>query len=542
MKTPFYRLTQIGFIILSAVCSCARIDAEAWPDNPQTSTNVASGYATVLWRTVALRGAVGPSGSNPPSFALSGPEPAATVSVPGQFDPYPSTNVHSYTFSKRKPGVYALSGLQDPSDFASFGTAVLQWAIIDGGPTASISVDSSHSTDVPDVSWSSSNADTVIVKGDNLSSSLTSGSQYVRNLRAGRHKFTITAKKGNLLATAEAEVVTIESAPFVHQIPLPISANLKVENDNINEGASDVLKISVTGMADNGVEITGSDGTLIDSPPDLLSVQPKATVTYKLSVLGLVRIDFTSLAVDELWIDFPSGGASNASLSTHLDVPAGTKYTLRMRNGKDWSQMDLVTRPNIATAQATITVLPANIFSVTVVPQTANYTISSGVAAGRTYRRSWGDGGRWHAYLARDGVWISVTAKNSTEGIAQIELQAKTPTSDWSDIAPIQAAKDSSLSAAQAGGTTPFSVRLGSSRTDKPLVPSDSALAGTWQLRARAQSISGKWSDWSANAPLTVEMPIASLTKSARTLPPTQDAGWFSTSPTKTYAVQVWIP
>jgi hypothetical protein len=139
-------------------------------------------------------------------------------------------------------------------------------------------------------------------------------------------------------------------------------------------------------------------------------------------------------------------------------------------------------------------------------------------------------------------VSIEVQAMSSGSAIASLELQGKAQNGDWIDLAPPQAPD-----AAQANGpgvkvSQTFSVRLGNVRADKPLIPSDPSLAGTWQLRARALTSAGTWSDWSASVPLTVEMPLQSVTKSGQTLPPLKDAAWFTASDVKTYNLSVWIP
>jgi hypothetical protein len=131
---------------------------------------------------------------------------------------------------------------------------------------------------------------------------------------------------------------------------------------------------------------------------------------------------------------------------------------------------------------------------------------------------------------------------NSESAIASVELQAKTPSGDWADLVAPQAVDASQPNGAGVKISQKFSVRLGSVRADKPLVPTDPSLVGVWQLRARALASSGTWSDWSAAIPLTVEMPLQSVTKTGQTLPPTQDAAWFAASAVKTYNLSLWIP
>ncbi|HEU5080658.1 MAG TPA: hypothetical protein VFT72_15710 [Opitutaceae bacterium] len=174
-------------------------------------------------------------------------------------------------------------------------------------------------------------------------------------------------------------------------------------------------------------------------------------------------------------------------------------------------------------------------------PMPASFTVTSGPAAGRTYQRSWqGDGG-WSAYLARDGVVFSVSGESRESSISRFEIQAKPPAGDWFTLA------QGSPSAETTNGPRvrvpqTFSVRLGETNPQKPLVPADLNLAGLWQIRARVQSSTGAWSGWSDEQALNVLVPIQTVSIAGRTLPPVKDAAWFKPSATKNYSFEVWIP
>ncbi len=174
-------------------------------------------------------------------------------------------------------------------------------------------------------------------------------------------------------------------------------------------------------------------------------------------------------------------------------------------------------------------------------PVDASITVPSGPASGHRYQRSWETEGVWHAFLGRDGVTLKVIGESRESSVSRFEIQAKAPGHDWAPLASGGPAAD-----AQNGPRVPveqtFSVRLGDLNPLKPLIPLDTSLAGPWLLRARVQNSTGSWSTWSAEQPLQVDLPVKDVAVAGQTLPPVQDADWFTASSTQTYTFHVWIP
>lgn len=174
-------------------------------------------------------------------------------------------------------------------------------------------------------------------------------------------------------------------------------------------------------------------------------------------------------------------------------------------------------------------------------PTAANYTVLTGPAAGRTYPRSWQSDGVWNAYLGRDGVTFNVVGQSRESGIAAFEVEGRPPNGDWQRLAAGDASEQAP-NGPRVEVSQIFGVRLGDVNLEKPLVPLDPKLAGTWQIRARVRNTLGTWSAWSPAQSLNVLLPLKSTAVLGRTLPPVQDAEWFTASAMKTYSFQVWVP
>ncbi|PTY08433.1 hypothetical protein DB347_02295 [Opitutaceae bacterium EW11] len=193
------------------------------------------------------------------------------------------------------------------------------------------------------------------------------------------------------------------------------------------------------------------------------------------------------------------------------------------------------------TGNGTLTINGAAVAVTAFTPVSSSYTVLSGPAQGRNYPRTWNEGGAWHAFLAREGVSLEVQGRSTTHAISEFELQAKPPAKDWYTVCQGTPDEDSP----QGIGATArrvFKTHLGEPLPENSLIPSDTALAGTWRIRARVRGTDGKWSEWAFEQPLAVVMPLKSVLMTGRTLPPTDEANWFAASDAKQYDFSVWIP
>jgi hypothetical protein len=138
-------------------------------------------------------------------------------------------------------------------------------------------------------------------------------------------------------------------------------------------------------------------------------------------------------------------------------------------------------------------------------------------------------------------VTFKVTGSSRESAIREFELQGRAPDGKWATLAKTAPAEDSQNGPRIQVPVT-FSLRLGESNPQKPLMPADLRQAGTWEFRARVLSTAGTWSDWSDIQPVLAVVPLQTVTLQGRTLPPVQDADWFTASATQSYPLQVWVP
>jgi len=317
---------------------------------------------------------------------------------------------------------------------------------------------------------------------------------------------------------------------------------------NLPLGNSVSFTLSMKDGMNSAAEFSGNQVDSVN-PPSLVNVTPRR--------LGMQEYTLSLPGFDTLSWDIPAPGNRVKLRTPHGELDVTNSRVFIVTSSADTGDYSMIqvnsagvasepSRVIVSLPKASIAKTTINVFAptstVTVTLQSAFYTVTSGPAAGRSFPRSWNDGANWHAYLARDGVGILVDAMSSDSAIASIELQAKTPNGDWADLVAPQAVDGDQPNGAGVKVSQRFSVRLGNVRPDKPLVPSDPSLAGLWQLRARALTSSGTWTDWSTAVPLTVELPLQSVTKTGQTLPPTKDAAWFNASEVKTYNLSLWIP
>lgn len=178
--------------------------------------------------------------------------------------------------------------------------------------------------------------------------------------------------------------------------------------------------------------------------------------------------------------------------------------------------------------------------ALTPVPHAITITDPQHPAYGRTYQRSWNQGGVWHAYLGRPGVRFHVSATGAAP-IDRCELEARWGADSW---APLAAA---TIDAPGIALERDFEVCLGGSVAEQPLIPlsfqQGNPHTGPWHFRARVRDTTGSWSAWSADVPVQVVLPLASASETLRTVPPAGGMGeWFTASNPKTFTVPMWIP
>jgi|GEM_PF-5398387 len=328
-------------------------------------------------------------------------------------------------------------------------------------------------------------------------------------------------------------------------LPIQPKISLAPEIQTITEGLKAVFTLSSSDAS--RTEFNGNDGTALSNPSVNVLVQPVAgSYNYQFLAQGKDLIRWNVVGADKIWIDTPAGKSVDVTNELNYTAVESGDYMLRAVAGTETTStpfhVDLPTAS--ATATLTVTKAPAvgggpevTAFS----PIEANYTVTSGPAAGHSYGRSWQSDGAWAAYLGRDGVAFRVTGSSSAGAVANFEIQAKAPVGDWFTLTSGSPAADTpngpGISVAQT-----MSTRLGTVRPDKPLLPSDPSLVGQWRLRARVSDTTGAWSPWAFEQPLNVVYPVKDVTLIGRTLPPVDDAAWFTASPEKQYTTQVLVP
>ncbi len=291
-------------------------------------------------------------------------------------------------------------------------------------------------------------------------------------------------------------------------------------------------------------------------PPNTNYAPATATATWRVTVPISVHASHAAVSIDGNAV--PGGYMFRAlpgtsvrfSAAPHTDYDWGTDWEA---SASVWSGSgELLVAP--ASAAFTVKIpagtgplsLTASAFQVAprvtaLAPLESNHRVTSGPAAGRSYPRCWAKDGMWFAYLGRDGVAFEATGQVRESAVAEFELQARAPQAEWTTLLRGSPSPD-----VPNGPRVPvsqrFSVKLGDSHPQKPLLPAAPGLAGTWHFRVRARSQAGQWSAWSAEVPLSVVMPVQTVHKRGRTLPPVDEADWYEASEYKDYAFQVLVP
>lgn len=327
--------------------------------------------------------------------------------------------------------------------------------------------------------------------------------------------------------------------------PIVPSVSIVPATQTVLEGASAIFALS--SLDTTKTQFTGTDGTVARNPTSTISVAPGAgTYTYSFLASGKALIRWRASGADKIWIDPPSGPSIDVSADLNFTATQSGDYVLRAVAGTETNSipfhLDLPSA--VATATLTVTKGPATGGGPVVTafsPIEAHYTVTSGPAAGHSYARSWQGEGGWAAYLGRDGVSFRVAGSSSSGPVTNFEVQAKAPTGEWFTLTSGGPAADAP-NGPGVGVSQTLSARLGDVRADKPLLPADPNLVGTWTIRARLSDATGAWSPWAFEQPLHVVYPVKDVTLTGRTLPPVEDAAWFTVSPEKQYLTQVLVP
>lgn len=313
---------------------------------------------------------------------------------------------------------------------------------------------------------------------------------------------------------------------------------------SVSEGTSAIFTLLSSGTS--RTDFTGNDGTAVANPASTVSVFPRTgDYTYKYLVWGKAQVRWIAIGEDKIWIDPPSGPSVDVTADLSYIATQSGDYVLRAVAGTETTSAPFhIDLPSaVATATLTVTKAPSTGGPVVTAfsPVDAHYTVTSGPAAGHSYARSWQADGAWAAYLGRDGVSFRVTGSSSAGPVANIEIQAQAPAGEWFTLVSGGPSGDMPNGPGISVSQT-LSVRLGSIRADKPLLPADPSLVGTWKIRARLSDGTGAWSPWSFEQPLTVVYPVKDVALIGRTLPPVEDSAWFTASPEKQYLTQVLVP
>lgn len=336
--------------------------------------------------------------------------------------------------------------------------------------------------------------------------------------------------------------------PVITLLPalmIPPEASIAPVVQTVSEGARATFTLTSSGASKT--DLTGTDGTAVTNPGSIVSVLPGAgDYTYKYLVLGKALVRWVAIGEDKIWIDPPTGPSIDVTADLNFTATQSGDYILRAVAGTETASAPFhVDLPSaVATATLTVTKGPATGGGPAVTafsPIEAHYTVTSGPAAGYSYARSWQGEGGWAAYLGRDGVSFRVAGSSASGPVTNFEVQAKAPTGEWFTLTSGGPAADAP-NGPGVGVSQTLSARLGDVRADKPLLPADPNLVGTWTIRARLSDATGAWSPWAFEQPLHVVYPVKDVTLTGRTLPPVEDAAWFTASPEKQYLTQVLVP
>ncbi len=240
------------------------------------------------------------------------------------------------------------------------------------------------------------------------------------------------------------------------------------------------------------------------------------------------------------WGASASGTGATATKTVTFPNPGTYTVTAQSPAGGNYAASN--------TATATIRVTTSTSIQ-SLVPVASDYIVinASSPANGRTYKRLWQEGGAWQAYLGRSGLRFTATGSGSS-AVKAFELQVQEPGStDWTTLATATPANGASNGPGVSVAGDFSGLMIDSPTPGSPLVPlsysQKAPKVGVWNFRARVQNSDDAWSGFTAILPITVELPIAVVAETLRTLPPAGPEGaWFTASKPKTFHLPVWIP
>jgi len=158
--------------------------------------------------------------------------------------------------------------------------------------------------------------------------------------------------------------------------------------------------------------------------------------------------------------------------------------------------------------------------------------------------------GKWKAALGRDGCQFKVIANSTLAPLTLVELQVKPyGKTEWIALKCFSVINQD-FTANTKTFTGIVTVRLGDVRADKPLIPADLSLGGTWSksdhvwsFRTHTSNDLAQSDTYSDAVDVHVIIPIKDVTVNTQTLPPAkgQDGdGWFTASDVHPVTLHVW--
>jgi hypothetical protein len=233
--------------------------------------------------------------------------------------------------------------------------------------------------------------------------------------------------------------------------------------------------------------------------------------------------------------DIPFDVASNQGCQVTME-----RWTLQNTSGNDL-------RLELQSLEPIDTPIAAPAAQVQPVESTVTVTGSDGKPVAATIMSN--IEGAWKAALGRDGCQFQVVANSALSPLKVVELQAQqTNTINWITLKGFYVA-EKTIPENTKSFTAIANIRLGDARADKPLIPADLSLGGTWSnpdhvwlFRTHVVSQLGEEA-YSDKIPVQVIIPIRDVTVDTQTLPPAkgQDGdGWFTASAVRPVTLLVW--
>ncbi len=202
--------------------------------SPATGTEPAS--ATVTWTT-----------SDASLVTVSGPGLSTVAASGSQLLTGLAAGTHTYTLTAQGNGgpVTRTAAIT----VAAVGSVS---ATISASPTASIAPGSTTLT------WSSTDATSVLVNGPGLTSTAASGSQTITGLAAGTHDYTITAQGPNGPATQTATLAVSAAATVAGAISASPTTGLAPGSTTLTWSTSSASSVAVSGPGLSSTATAGS--------------------------------------------------------------------------------------------------------------------------------------------------------------------------------------------------------------------------------------------------------------------------------------------